>query len=126
MNSVFNLIFQYVIPCFIVFFAYYRVYSKFKETTARAMKMKEGVPAGKLLRSLRRRRRTNIILVLISIVFFLSWAPLNLFSIFYKFFDFKLVSIFYPSILILCSNKCCLFRKIQILFFCLVCVTWWE
>ena len=122
MYSEFCLTFQYIIPCSIVFFAYSKMYSKFKESTARAMKMNEQEPARKLLRCIRRRRRTNILLVLISIVFFLSWAPLNLFSIFYKFFDLELVSSFHRNV---CSNISFLFRKIQILFFCLVCLTWW-
>ena len=33
------------------------------------------------LRQLKRRRRTNSMLIIVSVVFFLSWAPLNCFNI---------------------------------------------
>jgi hypothetical protein len=33
------------------------------------------------LRQLRRRRRTNTMLIIVSVVFFLSWAPLNCFNL---------------------------------------------
>ncbi len=35
----------------------------------------------------RRRRRTNIFLALITAVFFLGWAPMVLFSVFFQYFQ---------------------------------------
>ena len=74
----------------VVFITYSMVYKKFKQSTDRSMNTSES-PSNKVLRSIRRRRRTNILLVLMSLVFFVSWAPLNIVSVTLKFTDFELL-----------------------------------
>ena len=61
----------------------------FKQSTDRLAK--DGENNMKVLRQMKRRRRTNILLVLLSLVFFLSWLPLNIFSVILKFTDFDMV-----------------------------------
>ena len=72
---------QYVIPSCIVAYAYTKIYLVF-----RASSKKVGIQkaSSRILGNARRRRRTNTMLFLLSAVFFLSWAPLNIFVIILK------------------------------------------
>ena len=85
--SIISLLLQYIIPVIVVFYAYTQVYKKFQESTANAMRVTDDNPSNKVIRNIRRRRRTNVLLVLMSVVFFLSWAPLNIVSVSLKFIE---------------------------------------
>ena len=72
---------QFIIPSCIVAYAYTRIYLVFRASTRKILAQKV---SSRILGNARRRRRTNIMLFLLSAVFFLSWAPLNVFVIILK------------------------------------------
>ena len=76
-----SLLMQYIIPSIIVACTYLKMYFIFRESTK---KLTAPATSFKILRNAQRRKRTNIILMLISAVFFISWAPLNILTILIK------------------------------------------
>ena len=62
----------------IVALAYIRIYFAFKSSQQRS---NPSVLSATAIRKKNRRRRTNILLTLISVIFFVSWAPLNIFTV---------------------------------------------
>ena len=62
----------------IVALAYIRIYFAFKSSQQRS---NPSVLSATAIRKKNRRRRTNILLTLISLIFFVSWAPLNIFTV---------------------------------------------
>ena len=72
---------QYIIPSLTVACAYTKVYCVFQAST---LKITQASTSPKIIRNAQRRRRTNILLILLSAVFFISWAPLNIFTILIK------------------------------------------
>ena len=75
-----SLLMQYIIPSIIVACTYLKMYFIFRESTK---KLKTSNSAFKIINA-QRRKRTNIILMLFSAVFFISWAPLNILTILIK------------------------------------------
>ena len=70
---------QLIIPSLTVGWAYMKVSVTYK---ASAMKQSRAINVPqKILRRNMRRRRTNFILYASAVVFFLSWAPLNVFTV---------------------------------------------
>ena len=69
-----GLVIQYLIPFIIVTMAYIMVARAFHISTE---KMKTVSLKSGMIRKQTRRKRTDILLTVISILFFLSWAPLN-------------------------------------------------
>ena len=68
---------QYIMPSCIVALSYMKIYSVFRASTR---KIGTQLVSSRMMGNARRRKRTNIILSLLSGVFFLSWAPLNIFA----------------------------------------------
>ena len=69
-----GLVFQYLIPLTIVTMAYIMVARAFRISTEN---QRAGSLSSSMMRKLSRRKRTDILLTPISLLFFLSWAPLN-------------------------------------------------
>ena len=70
---------QLIIPSLTVGWAYMKVSATYK---APAMKQTRAINVPqKILRRNMRRKRTNFILYASAVVFFLSWAPLNIFTV---------------------------------------------
>ncbi|GIX73185.1 neuropeptide F receptor [Caerostris darwini] len=92
--SAFSMFFQYLLPIFIVSIAYARICRKLKcRMVAKGTKLQE-----KQARDKKRVKKTNLLLVSISLIFGLSWLPLNILNVvsdfFYPFSDnstFRLV-----------------------------------
>ena len=76
-----SLIMQYIIPSMTVACAYTKVYYTFQASTKKILKAGR---SSKIVRNAQRRRRTNILLILLSAVFFISWSPLNIFTFIIK------------------------------------------
>ena len=72
-----SLTIQFIIPSLTVACAYLKVYFVFQ---ASSQKILDRNSSSKTIQTFHRRRRTNIILTLMSSVFFISWAPLNIFQ----------------------------------------------
>ena len=66
MYNLFSSFVQFILPLLIVFVVYCSIYCRLKNR-----------PQSQHEQNNRRRRRTNIMIVLVSISFFLSWLPLN-------------------------------------------------
>ena len=73
-----GLVFQYIVPLCIVTMAYIMVARAFRISTER---MLAGSLSCRMMRKISRRKRTDILLTLISLLFFLSWAPLNVLNV---------------------------------------------
>jgi hypothetical protein len=69
-----GLFIQYLAPLIIVTMAYIMVARAFHISSDKLMASR---PSSSKMRKLRRRKRTDILLTFISLLFFLSWAPLN-------------------------------------------------
>ena len=67
---------QYLIPCLVVGIIYIRVCCAFTARLSMA-----GMNTNKSNRKLARRKKTNLMLILVSLVFFLSWAPINIYNL---------------------------------------------
>ena len=72
---------QYLLPSIIVGFIYFKLCLSFPSTIV--------TPPGQMTPSIRRkiarRKRTNLMLILVSVIFFLSWAPINIYNLVYDF-----------------------------------------
>ena len=62
----------------IVAVAYARIYLTFEKSQ---QSLNTSELSATAIRKKNRKRRTNILLTLISVIFFLSWAPLNIFTV---------------------------------------------
>ena len=71
-----GLMVQYLLPTLIVVVSYAMIYRRIKISDKKINATKP-----KALRKINRRKNTNRILMIISIVFFVSWAPLNILNI---------------------------------------------
>ena len=71
-----SLLLQYLVPTIIVVISYAMIYRKIKISDKRITATQQSA-----LRKMNRRKRTNCILTTISIVFFVSWAPLNILNV---------------------------------------------
>ena len=71
-----GLMVQYLLPALIVVVSYAMIYRRIKISDKKINATKP-----KALRKINRRKNTNRILMIISIVFFVSWAPLNILNI---------------------------------------------
>lgn len=78
MYAYFSFFVQFLVPSLIVAVAYARIYFTFK---ASSQNMNISVLSATAIRKKNRRRKTNILLTLISVIFFVSWAPLNIFTV---------------------------------------------
>ena len=67
---------QYLLPTLIVVISYAMIYRKIKIADTNITATQHSA-----LRKMNRRKRTNFILTTISIVFFVSWAPLNILNV---------------------------------------------
>ena len=71
--SLFTMVFQYMLPIIIVSVAYLSIYRKLRDrVAANGSQLEE-----KLLRERQRVQRTNKLLISITVIFILSWLPLN-------------------------------------------------
>lgn len=78
--SAFSLCIQYVLPILIVSAAYCRIYGKLRNRIQIGVMTSDALRERKLQRS-RRMRRTNCLLISISVIFGISWLPLNLYNL---------------------------------------------
>lgn len=82
--SVASMVVQYILPIVIVTVAHLRICNKLKYRMAsqqNALNARSNVQRQKQRRNSQRKRRTNILLASIGIIFALSWLPLNIFNI---------------------------------------------
>ncbi|XP_048746931.2 neuropeptide F receptor-like [Ostrea edulis] len=82
--SVASMVVQYILPIVIVTIAHLRICNKLKYRMANqqnALGARSNTERQKQRRNSRRKRRTNILLASIGIIFALSWLPLNIFNI---------------------------------------------
>ncbi|XP_022671227.1 neuropeptide F receptor-like isoform X2 [Varroa jacobsoni] len=84
--SIFTLVFQYMLPIIIVSLAYASICRKLQCRMASTGSKLED----KLLRERRRVQRTNKLLISITVVFILSWLPLNLLNAYFDYINPKL------------------------------------
>ncbi|XP_069141022.1 neuropeptide F receptor-like [Argopecten irradians] len=93
--SVASMIVQYILPIAIVIIAHARICNKLKYRMVNQNHGGTSFQKRKNERQSRRKRKTNITLSLIAIVFALSWLPLNLFNILteFQFSQFKHLNI---------------------------------
>ncbi|OQR78601.1 neuropeptide F receptor-like [Tropilaelaps mercedesae] len=81
--SIFTLISQYMLPIIIVSLAYASICRKLRcRMASSGSKLEE-----KLLRERRRVQRTNKLLISITVVFILSWLPLNLLNAYFDYIN---------------------------------------
>ena len=69
---------QYLLPCIIVGVIYSKLCLSFPSTFATPS---EPITPS-VTRKIARRKKTNLMLILVSIIFFLSWAPINIYNVF--------------------------------------------
>lgn len=81
MYAVFCLFAQFLVPSVLVAVAYLRVYLTFSKSQQQLNLSSSEVPSVTSIRKKNRSKRTNVLLSLISLVFFISWAPLNIFTV---------------------------------------------
>ena len=76
MYAVASLLVQFISPFIIFMVVYIKIYKKFRQST-------NNITSAQNVRQshIQRRRRTNILLFLISLMYLLSWAPINIFTI---------------------------------------------
>ncbi|KAK3095186.1 hypothetical protein FSP39_011183 [Pinctada imbricata] len=82
--SVASMVVQYFLPIVIVSIAHFRICNKLKYRMANQQHVvdtRSPFQKRKSRRQSRRKRRTNILLASIAIIFALSWLPLNIFNI---------------------------------------------
>ena len=78
--AVTSLIFQFILPSILVAWAYTRVHNRVNYCKQN-ISFRSSSTSCTSMRRANRRRRTNILLYLMSIIFFLSWAPLNILTV---------------------------------------------
>ncbi|XP_021357835.1 neuropeptide F receptor-like [Mizuhopecten yessoensis] len=93
--SVASMIVQYILPIAIVIIAHARICNKLKYRMVNQGNAGTSFQKRKNERQSRRKRKTNVTLSLIAVVFALSWLPLNLFNILteFQFSQFKQLNI---------------------------------
>ena len=76
MYAVASLLVQFIFPFIIFMVVYIKIYKKFRQST-------NNITSAQNVRQshIQRRRRTNILLFLISLMYLVSWAPINIFTI---------------------------------------------
>ena len=76
MYAVASLLVQFISPFIIFMVVYIKIYKKFRQST-------NNITSAQNVRQshIQRRRRTNILLFLISLMYLVSWAPINIFTI---------------------------------------------
>ena len=74
---------QFLVPCITVIAIYLSIYIKFRKSRANLATVS--------LSSQRRRLRTNIMLCSFSLMFLISWAPINILTLLNKIFGFAQV-----------------------------------
>ncbi|XP_065155464.1 neuropeptide F receptor isoform X2 [Atheta coriaria] len=79
--SIFSFIFQYSLPIIIVSAAYIRILYKLRHRFAAGFVAHDDYKNSRQQVRSRRLQRTNMLLVSISVIFFTSWMPLNLFNL---------------------------------------------
>ena len=67
---------QYLTPSLVVGVIYIRVCCAFS-----ARHSMSNTNTNKNTRKLARRRKTNLMLIIVSLVFFISWAPINIYNL---------------------------------------------
>ena len=67
---------QYLIPSIIIGYIYYKVCKAIPVTQTSSK-----TTNNRVIRKMARRRRTNNILIGVSLVFFICWAPINILNI---------------------------------------------
>ena len=80
----FTITIQFLLPGVTVMAIYTSIYTKFRRSRASLARVS--------LRSQRRRLRTNIMLGSFSLMFLVSWAPINILTLFNKIFGFAQVT----------------------------------
>ena len=86
--SVASMVVQYFLPIVIVSIAHFRICNKLKYRMANqqhVVNSRSPYQKRKTQRQSRRKKRTNILLASIAIIFALSWLPLNIFNILSEF-----------------------------------------
>ena len=78
MYAVASILVQFIFPFIIFMVVYIKIYNKFRQST-------NNITSAQNVRQSQRRRRTNILLFLISLMYLVSWAPINIFTIIIKF-----------------------------------------
>ena len=80
---------QFLLPCITVVVVYTKIYNKFSYSSTSIINNNNNNIINRISqeKKRKRRRRTNIILFLISITFFLSWTPINIFIVVLKFIN---------------------------------------
>jgi len=82
-------VFQYLLPTLIVLVSYTMIYRKIRISDQR---INASQPSA--LRKMNRRKKTNFILGTTSIVFFISWAPLNILNVIINTYNpFEVISV---------------------------------
>ena len=76
--AVASILVQFIFPFIIFMVVYIKIYNKFRQST-------NNITSAQNVRQSQRRRRTNILLFLISLMYLVSWAPINIFTIIIKF-----------------------------------------
>ena len=74
---------QFLLPCITVMAVYTSIYSKFRRSSTSLARVSTS--------SQRRRLRTNIMLCSFSLMFLISWAPINILTLLNKIFGFAQV-----------------------------------
>ena len=94
--SIASMVFQYIVPIVIVTVAHARICNKLKyRMINQNVSHTSSAPVNpfqkrKNEREVRRKRKTNMLLVMIAVIFILSWLPLNVFNILAD-FNFELL-----------------------------------
>ncbi|XP_003741868.1 neuropeptide F receptor [Galendromus occidentalis] len=98
--SLFTMVFQYMLPILIVSVAYLSIYRKLRDRiAAKGSQLEE-----KLLRERRRVQRTNKLLISITVIFILSWLPLNVLNAYVDYMGSEMDNSF--RILFACCHMC--------------------
>ena len=77
-----SFILQFLLPFILVMYVYGSIYNKFRLSTSINV-TNQAIQ--------RKRRRTNIILFCITVIFFVSWCPINLLTLTVTFFEINMV-----------------------------------
>ena len=98
-----GVVFQYLVPLCIVSIAYIMVANSFHASSTKMFS--DGIPSKRTLRKIKRRRRTDILLTVISLNFFLSWAPLDVLNLVISIVNpFKVLNAFFNVLFPIVTN----------------------